>query len=340
MATAQSNTNDWLKSQQQYWDTWFESQRKAFGDVWGNPAPGAAASGPWADFFKEWQNAVFGPNQQAPHTDAFRETFTKTGETFLNMMQQFYQATGQAKPLDQMTQEWTNGLQKFFTDMFQSNTKPFDISAQGQPFMDAFAKAQQSWGDFLKNGPAGKDPFAAFDPFGFYASIPGIGYSREKQEQLNHLYQQWVEYERKSREYNAAMAKVGLEAVQKFQEYLAHPPKDQAPLTSLKSIYTKWVDICEDIYAKYAMTAEYTKLYGDVVNAMMSFKKQQSALVDDMMEQMNLPTRREVDSLHERLHVLRRDNMQLKKDIAELKAALRPKTAAASAKKPAKKGKK
>ncbi len=316
-SSAQQN-NDWLNSQQQYWDGWFEQQRKFFGNV-GGAAPSTGPQAQWAELLKTWQGAVSGTEQPTANTAAFQQYFTKAGETYLNMMQQFYQGTGQAKPLDQMTKEWTDNLQRFFSGAAQTGN------------MGA------------GNMGAGKDPFAAIDPLNFFASIPGIGYTREKQEQLNHLYQQWQDYEAKSRDYTASMSKVGLEAVQKFQEYVANPPQDAAPLTSLKEVYTKWVDICEGIYAKYAMTPEYTKLYGEVVNALMAFKKQQNKIIDEAMDQFNLPTRAEVDSLHQRMHDLRREVMALK-------AALKPaKTASAKAAskpdvkptaKPAKKGKK
>ncbi len=316
MANAQSaQNNDWLKSQQQYWDGWFEQQRKIFGGQWEGATGG---NEPWAELLKEWQNALSG-GQPSANTDQFQQYFAKAGETYMNMLQQFYQATGQSKPVEQMTQEWTETLQKFFAGAFQANTQPFDVS--------------KAW-SFAQNPAAGKDFLSSMDPLGTFTSMPGIGYSREKQEQLNHLYQQWVEYDRKSRAYNAGMAKVGMEAVQKFQAYLANPPENQEPLKSLKEIYVKWVDVCEDIYARYAMSEEYTSLYGEVVNALMKFKKQQNKLTDDMMDELNLPTRVEVDSLHERLHAVRRDNIQLKKDVAELKAALKLPTAVKAAVKP------
>lgn len=307
-SSAQQN-NDWLNSQQQYWDGWFEQQRKFFGTA-AAPSGFQGPQAQWAELLKTWQTTLSGKEPPASDMHAFQQYFTKAGESYLNMMQQFYQGTGQAKPVDQMTKEWTDNLQKFFS-------------------------AAQT-GNMAGNMGAAKDPFSAFDPLNFFASIPGIGYTREKQEQLNHLYQQWQEYEAKSRDYTASLSKVGLEAVQKFQEYVANPPKDAEPLTSLKEVYTKWVDICEGIYAKYAMTEEYTTLYGEVVNALMSFKKQQSKIVDDAMDQFNLPTRAEVDSLHQRMHDLRRE-------VAAVKAALKQPKAAAAAKpavKTAKKGKK
>lgn len=270
MANAKSTQGqDWFAAQQQYWDGWFETQRKAF-----TPS---LPQNPWADFFKEWQNTVSG--DQSPHpTEAFGKCFAQAGQHYMDMMQQFYQGTGQAKPVSQMAEEWIGQMQKFFSG-------------------------------------GGKDPMASFDPLGMYASMPGIGYTREKQEQFAHLYQQWNDYERKMRDYNLSMSKVGMEALQKFQRYLSTPPKDKEPLKSLKEVYAKWVDVAEEVYSKYAMTPEYTKLYGEVVNALMAFKKKQNEAVDDMVNQFNLPTRAELDSLHKQIHLL-------KKEIA----ALKPKT--------------
>ncbi|MCE9506781.1 MAG: class III poly(R)-hydroxyalkanoic acid synthase subunit PhaE [Alphaproteobacteria bacterium] len=343
MANAKSTQqdNDWFGSQQKYWDTWFEAQRKAFGEQW--QAPSSAASGfqaPWADFFKEWQNVV-SSGQQGKDTDAFQQYFVKTGATFMDMMEKFYQATGQAKPLDQMAQEWVDQLQTYYANILKTASQPFDVSEGHQSFAHSMNKASQVWASLLQPGDgigkydAKKGPFFSFDPLHAYTLMPGLGYTREKQEDLNKLYKCWIEYRRKASAYDAGMATVGMEAVKKFQECLAKPPQGHEPITSLKGVYTKWVDCCEEIYAKYAMSEEYTKLYGESVNALMAFKKQQNKMTDDLMEQLNMPTRQEIDSLHERFHTLRRDNIQLKKDIAELKAVKKPK-APVSAKKAAK----
>ncbi len=291
-SSAQQNT-DWFGSQKQYWDSWFEQQRNFFGAA----APQQGPQAQWAELLQTWQKILSGGQEAGKMADVaqFQQFFTRAGESYLDMMQKFYQGTGQAKPLNDMVQEWVEGLQKAFTGQT-------DFSG-----MPGFSSA--AWG--------GKDPFAAMDPLNFFASMPGIGYTREKQEQLNHLYQMWEEYQAKARDYTASMSKVGLEAAQKFQDYVANPPEGAAPLTSLKEVYAKWVDICEDIYARYAMTEEYTRLYGEVVNALMAFKKQQNAVLDEVLDQFNMPTRAEVDSLHKRLHALQRE-------VAELKAALKP----------------
>ncbi|MFH1159281.1 MAG: poly(R)-hydroxyalkanoic acid synthase subunit PhaE [Pseudomonadota bacterium] len=342
MMNAQSApSNDWFRTQQHYWDAWLEQQRKSFCEQ-GQMSPCFQGGGPWIDLFKEWQNALSG-GQKVPDVTVFQQQFTRAGEMFLNMMQKFSQATGQAKPIDQMMMEWADSLQRFFSGALASNTRPFDASEGQRVFMDTLSRSGQMLSSMLQSGGTGKDPFSACDPLGFFSSMPGVGYSREKQEQLSQLYTQWGEYQRKARAYDAGMSRVGMEAVQHFQDFLVNPPEGQEPLTSLKDVYAKWTDICEDVYAGYAMSDEYVTLYGDVVNTLMAFKKKLYELADDMMEQFNLPTRKEIDSLHERLHTQRRDNLQLRKDIAELKAMFGMRKASAGTAttgKPPKKGKK
>ena len=148
--------------------------------------------------------------------------------------------------------------------------------------------------------------------------MPGLGYTREKQEEWAELYERFAEYERMSHEYMAEMARVGLEALERFQAYILNPPAGAPPLTSLKEVYVKWVDVCEEIYDEYAMTEEYTKLYGEVVNALMAFRQKLSEVMDDAFAQLNLPTRRELDTLHALAHRLRRENIQVRKEMEEL----------------------
>lgn len=310
---------DWFSTQQQYWDGWFQSQRKAMED---SMKTFSGMQGQWNDFFKEWQNLTSVKSDQ-PNANMFQQMFAKTGENYIKMMEQFYQSTGQSKSPEDAAKDWIGTMQKFFEGMMQSNVKPFDPAAQWRGMMESMTHGGPAfWMQSFKNPFMGEkwDHQTAnlFDPFGFYASLPGIGYTREKQEHANKLYRLWVEYEGEMRKYNTEMTKVGMMALNKFQEYLSNPPADAVPLESLKSIYVKWVDISEEVFAKYAMSDDYTKLYGEVVNALMAFKKQLHAVQDDMVEQFNLPTRAEVDSLHLRVQELRRDNIRLQKAVDEL----------------------
>ncbi len=322
MATEQTAYNaDWFKAQQQYWDTFLQGQRQFFDAQ--NPAPGL--SGQWEQFFREWQNLTTGA--ATPAADSYRAYFTQAGKGFLDLLEKFHQP-GAPLAAEDTLKVWMDQLQKFYGSLLQQNAQPFDVSAQFKAFTDSFAGGMPNFfGDAFKSS---KPTAGMYDPFGFYASMPGIGYSREKQDSLNHLYHLWVEYEGQMRRYNIEMTKVAIEALQKFQQYILSPaPEGAKPLESLKDVYVKFVDVSEDVFAKFAMSNEYISLYGDVVNALTAFKKEQNKVADETLEQFGLPNRAEVDSLHKRVHELRRENQQLKKDIADIKAALGLKAKAA-----------
>lgn len=350
MATAKSAGNpneDWKKN----WDEWFQGQRALFDQQLKNSSD---LQEQWSSFFKEWQGTM---TPSLAGAEVYQKFFAQSGKQFLEMLEQFYTSTGQNKSPSDISSEWLNSMNTFFLTMLQTNTQPANIAESYKAMADGLFRGGNAWASAFTgsgfnpaagfggfggfggfnpaqagfnpagwtspqwNPQAGFQSFQNFDPFGFYASLPGIGYTREKQESWNLLYKLWTEFEGEVKKYNAAMAQVGIEAVHKFQEYLAAPPADAPPLQSLKEIYGKWVDVCEDVYAKYATSEEYTRLYGEVVNALMAVKGQANELIDDVAVQFNLPTRKEVDSLHQRMHDLRRDNLELRKAINELRGA-------------------
>lgn len=351
MAPTQSAPNqDWFEQNKQYWDTWFDSQKKTMNEQVGMMS---GMPGQWGDFFKEWQNLVSpATSTTAPGADAFRQFFTTAGQNYINMMGQFCDVGGQSKTPEDAVKNWLCSMQKFFENTLQSNTQPYDAAAQYKNFMETMTAGTPGWWAAAMKSPhmTEKSPWQQtgflLDPFGFYASMPGIGYTREKQEHLNKLYRLWVDYEGATRTYNTEMTKVGMQALQRFNEYLQSPPEEHPPLESLKDIYAKWVDISEEVYAKYAVSDEYTAMYGKVVNALMAYKKQMHTLLDDAVEQLNLPTRQEVDSLHQHVQELRRESAKLREKIkaAPDKVVIKAKKAKATASKGAvkspKKGKK
>lgn len=314
MAAAQTqDKTDWFAAQQEHWEQLFQTQQAR-----------------WTDLLGQWQagNAV-------PGADSFQKYFAQGGQQFLDMMQKFQQSAAEGKTADAAAADWTAGLKDFFGRIVQAQ----EAAETYKNFLslgENMVKAGQAWASAFQDKRTFSQGFANYDPFGFFASMPGIGYTREKQEEYARLYRLWHDYEAAMKKYNAAMAGVGLEAAQKFQEYVVSPPKDATPLKSLKDVYVKWVDICEEVYAKYAVTKEYTDLYGETVNALMAYKKQFNKLTDGMMDELNLPTRKEVDALHERLHDLRREVIALRKELAGGKRKPAPKAAAAPAPKPAK----
>lgn len=345
MTGYQASAENFLNQTQDYWNNWFKSMRDGMD---GETGKSFDRFNHWGDFTKRWHETVHLCTGLGNYGGYMRH-FEDASKAYLDMMQKFATVgqNGGEADVQQAAQMWAGNIKSFFENAFAQNLRSFDVGGY-QAFADQAAKFQEQVGSFFKG--AGLPTFGGMrfgnmaggadsqhfniDPFGFFAAMPGIGYTREKQEEVSKLYKLAVAFEQKFREYNAEMARVGIEAAARFQQFLVTPPEGQEPLTSIKAVYAKWVDISEDVYADFAMSERYTVLYGEVVNALMNYRKQMNLLIDGAVDQVNLPTRTEIDSVHKRVHDLKRENQALKRDIAALKAAVGL-TDKAPAKKPA-----
>jgi class III poly(R)-hydroxyalkanoic acid synthase PhaE subunit len=134
-----------------------------------------------------------------------------------------------------------------------------------------------------------------------------------------------VDYNEAAAEYNKAFARVAQESIEEFQKVIAGIDKD-APLevNSLRDLYTTWINVCEDIYADFAMSEEYQSIYGRMVNAFMALKQESESLMDKQLASLNMPTRREVDAISEKLQQVKRENRKLRAELEGIKARLGP----------------
>lgn len=214
------------------------------------------------------------------------------------------------------------------------------------PAADIFAKISVPWAGLMNNASAAGDipgmlhgwldsqraflelhlaqTFQSPDPAAFWqqsgpagfadtmARMPGIGYTRKQQEDLARLYKSWTDHEKAQARYNAEMLKLALAALTRFQASLKNPAAEKLSFTSLKDVYAHWVNISEDLYGQFALTEDHAQIYAQMVDSQSAFKKEMNRQTDQWAAQLNLPTRTEVDSLHQRMHDLRRENRDLR----------------------------
>ena len=79
------------------------------------------------------------------------------------------------------------------------------------------------------------------------------------------------------------------------------------------------------------MSDEYQSLYGRMVNAFMALKKESEAMMDKQLESLNMPSRREVDAISEKLQQVKRENRALRAELAGIRARLDDGAGAAAA---------
>jgi polyhydroxyalkanoate synthase subunit PhaE len=197
--------------------------------------------------------------------------------------------------------------------------------------VDFSGLAQQWLGELSKQNPfmqmpgfgAVKSPFGDFDPSMFtsqhFLNMPAFGSSRESQERQTDMFKQVQAYAKAMQDYQALQLKSTQMAVDRMQSKLEERNEPGRELDSLKAVYDLWIDALEESFAEVALTAEYQKAYGNLVDAQMRVRANVQKQIELATGQVGMPTRTELEGVHLKLAELRRS---FRSEIAELKGEL------------------
>lgn len=328
MADSNSWTEGWVNAQQQFWNDWSEMARKTMQSK-NEPSPGM-----WAEGLDQWWKAV-SPGTPAPVQDLY-DKLLGMGKGYFSMAEHFGQAANQQDSALEAINEWLENLQNSFTQMsggfpIHADKGMRDFMAFWELPLDTLQRTASSMspfpGDFnqaFHANDAAKAADEVRDHLNRFLSTPAVGYSRESQEQYQKVAQLILEYQAALQAYKLAFAQVAVRSIQAFQkkinEIAADP--DAKKIESMREYYDIWVDICEEVYAEFAMSKEYQTLYGRVVNTLMAVKRHIGLIVDEVMEAFNMPSRSEINALERRQTEIHRENLSLRRELSAIKEQL------------------
>jgi class III poly(R)-hydroxyalkanoic acid synthase PhaE subunit len=306
----------WLKQQRAYWDAWrsllqVNTGNKGEGNPWMTAldswykAMNSGMSGGGAQLYSQMlqqSQALFNVGQQM--NDLFRAVTESTaaGTHWQEALKQNFDAMKQGMNTDQAKQ------QRSWTDQAKHMGAFFELPLDTWRRMCSGASMMP--GDFLQSFRSqvfegmGEKLHGDMDRF---LSVPGVGYTREGQEQVQQLGKLVLDYQKASQEYLNAHTKLGAAALDRLYRKIIAVTEKGDKITSLRQLYDLWVDASEEVYGGFAMSPEFRDLYGKMVNALMRVKGQMRAMVDEVLGAFNMPTRREMNTVLKRQHELKRE---------------------------------
>ena len=267
------------------------------------------------------------------------QRFYDMGKNFMSMAEGLFGAAGQEQP-DAAMQMWMSSMQAMLQQWITQIQNNMDIVTPDLPgisgttlstwaqFADSVAPWLNMSQSYLRDVAEGHLPGgiempgvgAAQEQFCRALSVPGLGYNREQQERIQALARHLLAYHEALRAYKLAFAKTALASLDSVQKRLQSLHEEGKTIESLRALYDMWVDASEEAYGDFAMSDEYQVVYGDLVNTLMQVRKDMNALADQQYRLMNLPTRPEIDTMQRRQQENRRENRQLRRELAELRA--------------------
>lgn len=262
---------------------------------------------PWQTALEDWWRQAAG-NSPADAPAALGKIASQS-RAFFELAEQF----GKLAPSADGGDQWQKNLDQMFDSLKQA------FGAYGEePGLPSFW--QMPLADWQKTmavlSPAGFDASAGLQQL---LSFPGLGQTREAQEDRQKLGRLLLAYQKACQNFSSVFAKMNNQSLDLMRDrLLARMGAGEEPVTRVQELYNLWVDCSEEVYANEALSDEYTSRHGDMVNALMALKQQSARLTDEFAERLNMPTRAEMDTLHERYQATRRQEKTLRQEVASL----------------------
>lgn len=290
------STQDWMKDwqslQKQYWNAWSDATRAVKPEM---PDP----TTPWHEGFEQWAR-LFGDSGKQNET---LDRLMASAKGYSALMQSMVSAAAGKPDGEGAAKAWTDAMRQGFSipgaEAFLQNN-PFAQMLQGLrgPGVQGFDQLSQTFAPFLAQ---------ARDESKAWLNAPAFGYLREHQEHYQKMAAAFVEYQEAVGKYNGLMLKASQRGFEIFQDKLAAREEPGRQIETPRALYDLWVDAAEEAYQEIALSDEFRKVYGDVVNAQMRVRSQVQQEVERIGVDLGMPTRTELNSVHKRMHDLRRE---------------------------------
>lgn len=300
--------DDWMRTQQKYWEQWNDMSRKAMGMQQPPRSPMESALDHW------WQ-AISGGAPEATRG---------TMEKMLQQGKMFFRLGEEMSANLQQTRDWSDAVNQTLEKIQEGVAAGAEQSAEASEkgfsqWMGLWEGPIESWRKAAGQLPLNSDFAGTPNLLEQVLGMPGLGFSREDEERYKELGQSWLHYQHALARYQHFFADLGSSSVRCMKSKVKDLVDSDQKIGSGRALYDLWVAACEEEYAKHTLTPAYAEIYGELVNSLMAFKKQWRELTDQRLGLMGMPTTREVRTLQTRLQESRREVRAMRSELEQLK---------------------
>ena len=283
----------------------------------------------WSEMANAWSKAASGALQSPavpppipPGGGAdVAQKFMAQFEQYLGVSRALWELLGRTASVpepEQRTRVFSDGLQSLqqqFAGLWGATAFGAPLSGAAMPF------AQGGLGGFGFPGmmpgtpPGFASLFGGGNPFGFGApaasgpspwlSMPALGPAREQQESWQKLAQISARVAQAQMKLSSQWNEIIALALRELGGKLSPQLSAGATPGSVKEVYDLWVNSAESAYARVAHGAAFIQAQSELTNALSQLRIAQRELLEDFSRQFDLPTRAELNSIHQQLRELK-----------------------------------
>jgi class III poly(R)-hydroxyalkanoic acid synthase PhaE subunit len=289
----------------------------------------------WSEMANAWSKAASGalpippaPPPMPPGGGAdVAQKFMAQFEQYLGVSRSLWDLLGRTATVPDATQrarvfsEGLQSLQQQFAGMWGATAFGAPLSGAAMPFAQSGLSGMGGMGGFGFPGmmpgavPGFASPFGGANPFGFsapgaggappWASMPALGPAREQQEAWQKLAQISARVAQAQLSLSNQWNEIIALALRELGSKIAPQLSSGATPASVKEVYDLWVNSAESAYAHVAHGAAFIQAQSELTNALSQLRIAQREVLEDFSRQFDLPTRAELNSIHQQLRELK-----------------------------------
>jgi class III poly(R)-hydroxyalkanoic acid synthase PhaE subunit len=151
--------------------------------------------------------------------------------------------------------------------------------------------------------------------------FPGVGIAREMQEKAQRIMAHGIEFQQVYAEYQKLKNNMNVRALEILQNKLIALGKGEKKIENMRDLFVIWIDCLEEAHSELVISEAYLDTNARLVKAMMSTRKATQDLTDDMLEGMNIPNRRELNTAYKKIQFLKRQYREIEEELRDLRAS-------------------
>jgi len=262
---------------------WMAAVQKAQADMWrqwsqlGQPAAGASAA------------PALGGGAATGTPEGLARQFMHQCEQYLGVSQSLWELVTRSAAIADPEQrarffaEGAGALQQQFAALWVAASTAMPAAGMGGAF--------PAMGGF----PGGAAAFG----------MPALGPAREQQEAWQKIAQLVTRCHQAQMQVSSQWNDIIGKSLHELSERLAPRLKAGAAPGSMKEVYDLWVDAAESVYGQAARAGAFVQAQAELTNATSQLRSAQRELIEDWARQFDLPTRSELNSIHQQLRDLK-----------------------------------
>jgi len=349
---AQENSKDWTDQVEAIAKAWTDAQ-KTIGEKWFEflrAAPVASKSqremrDKWSKLAQEGIEAWTASTEATAKGTAQR--LLASQEAWMKNVELATQAWRAIVTKMESGEDWQSALNQYMDDVRrQSLESPEkllksaqDVGELWQLYLQEFQKVAQPWVKGLQQAETHLGRAATGDgsallelsrlywdsidqSVGRLLQSPGLGSTRELSDKFVKGFAAWQDLREASVAYQVMLAEAATRVLEQALKEMSSMAERGETIQSVRQWVLPLERVADPVFTEIFSSDEFVRIQGRLLNTSMAYAIRQREIIEQFLKISDIPTRSEVDEIHQTLYAQRKEIKALKKALAECTAKI------------------